>query len=180
MALITEGNHRRVEIAPGTFEEGVLYAVTATARNDEKENTARVELEVGNSDVEAVIAGGDRSVALSGIEELSAELSTDPDGEALTFEWTWTHVDWSLDCSDLAESTSAVLFVDRDLLGFRSFQFTVTVTNEASSATASVVLTHLIEPPSVFIEGPSTRFAVANERLVLKGRVESELEATAT
>ena len=135
---------------------------------------------MGNSDLEAVIAGGDRSVALSGVEELSAELSTDPDGDSLTFEWTCMHLDGSLDCSDLADSTSAVLLVDRDLLGFRSFQFTVIVTNEASSATASVVLTHIVDPPSVLIEGPSSRIAVANERLVLKGRVESELEATAT
>ncbi|KAJ8602974.1 hypothetical protein CTAYLR_001589 [Chrysophaeum taylorii] len=178
----TSNDPREFRLPAHSLQALATYTLEVMVTDLETGNfsTTSVDLECLQSDLVASIDGGNRSISQRGVEEISAELSRDPDvfGESsfelLSYAWTCANLDFAGDQSCeraiVGNTTNAsILLVDKEVLGFTSFLFAVRVSRPGRTAqTDSVVIEHTIDPPSVFVT-TRTSTPPANNRLVITG-----------
>ena len=171
VGTLSNDDPRELYLPPFSLAPGTRYDLTVRVRAMNTTNTATVVIETLDAPAIAVISGGDRGiVSLAGIEAISAATSRDPD-DVLTYQWTCTNLELEEDAScdrAIIGGTAAeeTLLLDKSEVGFTTFQVTLAVNN----ATDTVEITHLLEAPSVTLEGPVGPVA-SNRRLVLDGDI---------
>lgn len=173
---------RALELPEYMLEIGETYVANVTVTDNVQGTSAYALIVVTPvpSELVAVITGGDRTMGQNEIIELSAAGSVDPDvapyeqAQSLVFAWSCRPktIDDFGDCEEAFNVTNEpTLEIDGSRLGLENFVFAVNVSDAAATraASASVVITHEVEPPTVLINGPSSLVVASTERLVLRG-----------
>lgn len=184
----TRSDPRVYELDPYTLRAGDELSLKVTVMESSVgglNNSASARLLVRQSDLVAVIEGGDRTVASSSTVILDASSSYDPDSfnpdgsssSTIEFEYRWACDDPTVDVS----SESSVLAVDASQLRSQPYVFSVLffVTNhdDNRNATASVSITVSSSSyvPTISIASVSAKVNPSS-RLLLEAHVEAPLE----